>query len=101
MNLNCLWYGIPQKLNVTRKKFHKKFKYDVIRRERGVLSNYGLFWIFGQSLLFSPARMRGVKFQYFYADVMCEWSPTNKNKLQFNINDSNLEGGNNGDHYGP
>ena len=47
-----------------------------------ILSNSGLFCVLGQ-----------VKFVlYFYANVICELSLTNKNTLQFTLDDSNSEG---------
>ena len=57
---SCLWCGIPQKLSVNNKKFQ---------------------------LTFNLAR--GVKFIYFSVDVVCEWSLTNKNELEFTLDDSN------------
>ena len=86
--------------NVTHKKFqltlsakmYRLFTYDAMRRERGVLSNFGLFCMFGQSLLFFLLWARGVKFIYFLADVICEWSLTNKNKMQFTLDHPNSEG---------
>ena len=35
---------------------------------------------------------RGVTFMYFYADVICEGSLTNRNELEFTLDDSNSEG---------
>ena len=47
---------------------------------------------------FFLTRAWGVKFLYFYADVICEWSLSNKNEIQFTLDDWNLEG-DKGDHY--
>ena len=64
LNLTCLWYEIPQKLNVTSKKFQ-------------LTSNLAI----------------GVKFIYFWVDAICEWSLTNKKELEFTLDDStNSEG---------
>ena len=76
-------YGIPQKLNVTNKKScFTLWKYRdssnmtlLAERERGVWSSFGLFCIFGQSLLFSLTRAR----------VICELSLTTVIKMNYHL----------------